>query len=332
MRKRFSSHLLRLAVAFSLLGIASVRPAGAESPKPDFPSKPVHIIVPVAAGGSADKLTRILADKLGTRWGQSVLVENVPGASGTIGAAKAAKAAPDGYTLLQSGEGFSLNAILFKKLPFDPDSSFVGVIKAVANPQVLVVNPGLNISSFQDYVAFTKQNPGRLTLALPGAGGIAHVAHELLNKETAGKVNYIPYPGGGPAAVDVIAGHTNATLITLAAVTEYIKAGRLRALAVTTPYRSKVLPDIPTIAESGVAGFQVESWQGYLAPAGTPAPIVDKINRDIAAIFNQPEVRKQLEDLGFGVAAGSPGDVNQTLRSERVRYAQIIKSSGITIR
>lgn len=304
----------------------------ADVAKSDYPNKPVHIIVPVAAGGSADKLTRILAEKLSSHWGQSVLVENVPGASGTIGAAKAAKAAADGYTLLQSGEGYSLNAVLFQKLPFDPDKAFVGVIKAVANPQILVVNPSLSIKTFQEYVDFTKQNPGKLTLALPGSGGIAHVAHELLNKETKGKVNYVAYPGGGPAAVDVIAGHTNATLITLAAVTEYVKAGRLRPLAVTTPYRSSALPDVPTIAEAGIPGFQVESWQGYLAPAGTPAAVVEKLNRDIAAILTQPDVKKQLEDLGFGVAATTPNEVDKTLANERVRYAQIIKSSGITIR
>ena len=328
--RRFFLHSLTVLAAIAAAGGLFARPAAAQAA--DFPNKPVHIIVPVAAGGSADKLTRILAEKLSGRWGQSVLVENLPGASGTIGAAKAAKATPDGYTLLQSGEGYSINAIVFQKLPFDPDTAFVGVVRAVANPQILVVNPALPIRNFQDYVAYTRQNSGRLTLGLPGAGGIAHVAHELLNKETGGKVNYIPYPGGGPAAVDVIAGHTNATLITLAAVTEFVKAGRLRALAVTTPYRSKALPEVPTIGESGVPGFQVESWQGYLAPAGTPPAVVDKINQDIVAVLNQADVRKQLEELGFGVVASSPADVDKTLKAERVRYAQIIKSSGITIR
>lgn len=323
-RRRLVAGLLALPLALSAFWTHAAAPA-------DFPSKTVKIIVPVAAGGSADKLTRILAEKLSQRWGQSVVVENVVGASGTIGAGKAAKAPPDGYTVLQSGEGYALNSILIPKLAYDPNSAFVGVIKAVVSPQILVVNPDLGVKTFQDYVALSKQKPGSISLGLPGSGGIAHVAHELLNKETGGRVNYIPYPGGGPAAVDVIAGHTNATLITLAAVSEYVKAGRLRALAVTTPYRSKTLPDVPTIAESGLPGFKVESWQGYLLPAGTPPEIVQKINHDIAAILQAPDVKQRLEELGFVVAGGSSADVDKTIGAEKLRYAQVIKSSGISI-
>ena len=259
-----------------------------------FPNKPVRIIVPVAPGGSADKLTRTLADKLAALWGQSVVVENVAGASGTIGAAKVAKAAPDGYTLLQQGEGLTLNGLLFAQLPYDTQKAFTPIIKAVVNPQVLVVNPGTGLNTLGDYLARAKAKPQSISLGLPGNGGIAHVAHEILTQETGAKVNYIPYPGGGPAALDVLGGHTDATLITLAAVTEYVRAGKLRALAVTTPYRSDALPQVPTMAEAGVPGFSVESWQGYFAPAGTPAPIVAKINRDLQTVLQAPDVRAQL--------------------------------------
>ena len=210
----------------------------------NFPSRTVRIVVPVAPGGSADKLTRTLAEKLSTLWGQSVVVENVAGASGTIGAARVAKAAPDGYTLLQQGEGITLNGILFKNLPYNTQKAFTPVIKAVVNPQILVVNPGTGLYTFADYLARAKSQPESISLGLPGNGGIAHVAHEILAQETGAKVNYIPYPGGGPATQDVLAGHTNATLITLAAVTEFVRAGRLRALAVTTNYRSAALPDV----------------------------------------------------------------------------------------
>ena len=297
-----------------------------------FPNKPVRIIVPVAPGGSADKLTRTLADKLAALWGQSVVVENVAGASGTIGAAKVAKAAPDGYTLLQQGEGLTLNGLLFAQLPYDTQKAFTPIIKAVVNPQVLVVNPGTGLNTLGDYLARAKARPQSISLGLPGNGGIAHVAHEILTQETGAKVNYIPYPGGGPASLDVLGGHTDATLITLAAVTEYVRAGKLRALAVTTPYRSDALPQVPTMAEAGVPGFSVESWQGYFAPAGTPAPIVAKINRDLQTVLQAPDVRAQLEHMGFKVAGGSPADLGQSLQSERPRYARAIQSAGLSLR
>ena len=297
-----------------------------------FPNKPVRIIVPVAPGGSADKLTRTLADKLAALWGQSVVVENVAGASGTIGAAKVAKAAPDGYTLLQQGEGLTLNGLLFAQLPYDTQKAFTPIIKAVVNPQVLVVNPGTGLNTLGDYLARAKAKPQSISLGLPGNGGIAHVAHEILTQETGAKVNYIPYPGGGPAALDVLGGHTDATLITLAAVTEYVRAGKLRALAVTTPYRSDALPQVPTMAEAGVPGFSVESWQGYFAPAGTPPPIVAKINRDLQTVLQAPDVRAQLEHMGFKVAGGSPADLGQSLQSERPRYARAIQSAGLSLR
>jgi tripartite-type tricarboxylate transporter receptor subunit TctC len=297
-----------------------------------FPNKPVRIIVPVAPGGSADKLTRTLADKLAALWGQSVVVENVAGASGTIGAAKVAKAAPDGYTLLQQGEGLTLNGLLFAQLPYDTQMAFTPIIMAVVNPQVLVVNPGTGLNTLGDYLARAKAKPQSISLGLPGTGGIAHVAHAILTQETGAKVNYIPYPGGGPASLDVLGGHTDATLITLAAVTEYVRAGKLRALAVTTPYRSDALPQVPTMAEAGVPGFSVESWQGYFAPAGTPAPIVAKINRDLQTVLQAPDVRAQLEHMGFKVAGGSPADLGQSLQSERPRYARAIQSAGLSLR
>jgi tripartite-type tricarboxylate transporter receptor subunit TctC len=297
-----------------------------------FPNKPVHIIVPVAAGGSADKLTRTLAERLGVLWGQTVVVENVAGASGTIGAAKVAKSTPDGYTLLQQGEGLTLNAILFRDLPYDTRTAFIPIIKAVVNPQILVVNPATGLRSFGDYLARARAKPESISLGLPGNGGIAHVAHEIITQETGAKVNYIPYSGGGPATLDVLAGHTDATLITLAAVTEYVRSGRLRALAVTTAYRSPALPDVPTMAEAGLPGFAVESWQGYFAPVGTPAQVVAKINRDIQRVLKSPEVRARLEDMGFKVAGGTAADLAASLELEQPKYAQAIRSSGIQLR
>ena len=320
-----------LALAFSGFG-AFATLAHAADDAAGFPSKPVHIVVPVAAGGSADKLTRLIAQGLTERWGQSVVVENKAGASGTIGAARVAKAPADGYTLLQQGEGLTLNGILFDRLPYDGQKAFTPVIKAVVNPQILVVNPKTGITDFRAYVARAKAKPQSISLGLPGNGGIAHVAHEMIAQDTGAQVNYIPYSGGGPATLDVLAGHVDATLITLAAVTDHVRAGKLRALAVTTPYRSVALPDVPTMAEAGVPGFSVESWQGYFAPAGTPAAVVAKINRDIEAVISAPETRAKLEDMGFKVAGGTPADMARTLAGERVRYAKTIQTAGITLR
>ena len=334
MHKRFllRTLLVPLSLALAPLLAPMAHASGEAAADKPFPSKPVRIVVPVAAGGSADKLTRLLAERLSVLWGQSVVVENVAGASGTIGAARVAKSAPDGYTLLQQGEGLTLNAILFRELPYDTQRAFTPVIKAVVNPQILVVNPGTGINTLADYLARAKARPESISLGLPGNGGIAHVAHEILTQETGARVNYIPYPGGGPATVDVLAGHTDATLITLAAVTDYVRNGRLKALAVTTPYRSPALPDVPTMAEAGVPGFSVESWQGYFAPAGTPGAVVDKINRDIQAVLKTPEVKSRLEDMGFKVTGGAPSELAASLKAERPRYAQAIQTAGIALR
>jgi tripartite-type tricarboxylate transporter receptor subunit TctC len=325
--------LLRGALACALLGpFVSVVAASAADEAADFPSRPVYIVVPVAAGGSADKLTRLIAERLTRRWGQPVVVENLAGASGTIGAARVAKAAADGYMLMQQGEGLTLNDILFDHLPYDRQRAFAPVIKAVVNPQILVVNPATGITDFRSYLARAKARPQSISLALPGNGGIAQVAHEMIAQETGAQVNYIPYSGGGPATLDVLAGHVDATLITLAAVTEHVRAGKLRALAVTTSYRSSALPDVPTMAESGLPGFSVESWQGYFAPAGTPGAVIAKINRDIQAVLDAPETRAKLEDMGFKVAGGTPADLARTLTAERLRYAKTIQTAGITLR
>lgn len=331
MKKLFSLRALLAPLALAAVTL-QLPQALAASEATVFPSKPVRIIVPVAAGGSADKLTRTLAERLGVLWGHTVVVENVAGASGSIGAARVAKSAPDGYTLLQQGEGLTLNAILFRELPYDTQTAFIPIIKAVVNPQILVVNPATGLHTFADYLARAKAKPDSISLGLPGNGGIAHVAHEIIAQQTGARVNYIPYSGGGPATLDVLAGHTNATLITLAAVTEHVRAGRLHALAVTTPYRSPALPGVPTMAEAGLPGFSVESWQGYFAPAGTPPQVVAKINRDIQTVLQSPEVRAKLEDMGFKVAGGTPAELAASLQTERPKYALAIKRSGIELR
>ncbi|AJG23850.1 tripartite tricarboxylate transporter substrate binding protein [Cupriavidus basilensis] len=336
-RRALLRSLLCLPVAAAAAAIAGV-PAGVPfhgdaTPAPQaFPARPVRIVVPVAPGGSADKLARTLALKLSEKWGQPVVVENVVGASGTLGAAQVARAKPDGYTLLLGGEGVTLNASLFKTLPYDASRAFRGVSKAVVNPQILVARPDLGVRSLQDYIALARKRPGEVTLGLPGNGGIAHVAHEMLSRQTGIKVNYIPYAGGAPATVDLLGGHIDATLITLAAVTDYVRSGRLTALAVTTPYRSKALPQVPTMAQAGAAGFAVESWQGLLAPAATPADVVDRISRDVAAVLDVPATRGQLEDAGYVVVGSSAQELDAALARDLPRYASVILASGMSLR
>ncbi len=293
-----------------------------------YPQRAVRIVVPVSAGGSTDKIARLIAEKLSSTWGQTVVVENITGAGGAIGAAQVARAKPDGYTLVLHSDAIVLNTILIKNPPYTAED-LTGVMRLVVNPQVLVSNPEFQAKTFKDYVEFAKANPGKLTLALPTSGGIAHIAHEVLANAADIKVNYIPYKGGAPAALDTMAGHVNATVITLAAVTEQIKAGKLRALAVTTNYRSPVFPEVPTMAESGYPAVNIESWQGILAPKGTPVWILEKINKDVTAIVRDPANVKQIEALGFSVSTNTVPEMQIMLRDLRKKYAETITQAGI---
>ena len=319
-------HGLGAMLALAALGVASASAGAAEA----YPARPVHIVVPVSAGGSTDKIARLIAQRLGEHWGQPVVVENVPGAGGSIGAARVAKARPDGYTLLMHSDAVVLNTVLMKRPPYAL-RDFTGVVRAVANPQILVVRPSLGVKTFEQYLAMAKQSPGKITLGLPTSGGIAHIAHEMIQMQTGIRVNYIPYPGGGPALTDVLAGHIDATMITMAAATEFVKAGRVVPLAVTTLRRAPALPEVPTVAESGLPGFEVESWQGVLAPAGTPPAIVARINKDVMEALNQPAVKSQVEAQGYGIAGGSPQAFDQALAQDLKHYARIIEAAQITL-
>ena len=296
-----------------------------------YPSKPVKIIVPVSPGGSADRLARLVAEKLSVTWKQPVIVENVTGAGGSIGATQAAKAKPDGYTLLLHSDAVILNLALLSK-PTYSLNDLTGVVKVAANPQILVVRPSLGVNTLKEYADLIRSKPGLISVGLPTNGGIGHISHEMLSKALNLNVNYIPYPGGGPAALAVMGDHVDATMITTAAVTEFIKAKKLTPIAVTTSYRSSALPDVPTIAESGVPGFSVESWQGILAPASTPKDIVKKINRDTLAILENPDFKKQIEAMGYGVSSGSADQFSASLADELKRYTQVIKEAKITLK
>ena len=296
-----------------------------------YPSKPVKIIVPVSAGGSTDRLARLLAEKLSLTWKQPVIVENITGAGGSIGANQVAKSKADGYTLLLHSDAVVLNLALLTK-PSYSLGDLTGVVKVAASPQILVVRPGLGVSTLREYAELIKSKPGMISVGLPTNGGIGHISHEMLSRALNLNVNYIPYPGGGPAALAVMGEHVDATMITTAAVTEFIKAKKLVPIAVTTSYRSSALPDVPTISESGVLGFSVESWQGILAPVATPKEIVRKINRDTLLILENPDFKKQVEAMGYVVLSGSADQFNASLNDELKRYTQVIKDAKITLK
>jgi len=334
-RKTFLRSGLSAAIAVSA-GLALWSGSGAAPVTTEeaarYPNRPVKIIVPVAAGGSADKLARTVAQRLGERWQQSVVVENQPGASSAIGNAAVAHAMPDGYTLLLSGDALSLNALQSTRA-YDPERDLVGVTKAVTNPQLLVVRPGLGVKTFQEFAELVRKRPGEITLALPGGtGSLQHLAVELLNERIGAKTNQIPYPGGGPASLDVLGGHVDAMLITLAAATENVRSGKLVALAVTTTYRSKALPDVPTLQEAGLKDYEVESWQGLSAPAGTPKAVIDRINRDVVAVLREPTTAALLENLGFTLAATAPQDVDLTVSKDIATYRRVLSGTGVALK
>lgn len=318
------------ATASSLFGISV--PGRAQSAD-DFPTKNLRILITASPGGSADKLARTIGQKLDAKWGTRTIVENQPGGGGSIATNTVAKAKPDGYTLLLGSDGLSIDAIQQSRpLPYDPRKDFTGVIKAVVNPLLIMVRPNLGVADFQEYLAYLKANEGKTSIALSGAkNSHQHLAIELLSQLTGVKINVIPSLGGGPAMLDVIGGHIDAQIITLAAATENIRAGKLKGLAVTTPFRSKALPDIPTLQEAGIKDYAFQSWQGLVAPAGTPEAVIQKIYSEVAGILQEPENKNALENLGFIVAASSPAELNQTIADDSKLYAEVARKAGLTL-
>lgn len=295
-----------------------------------FPERPVRIIVTTSAGASSDTLTRSVARKLGEYWGKPVIVENVAGANGNIGLKRAAEATPDGHTLVASGSSLTIVAN-YSGLGFDAANAFTAITQAVVNPAILVVRNDLGPKNFAEYIALAKKKNGDLIFGLTGLGSLHHIANELIAQRTGTRYNYIPYKGGAPATVDLLGGHVDAILITLAAVTEHVRAGRLTAIAVTTKERSRALPEVPSLAEAGLPGFNLGSWQGFLAPAKTPRPIVEKLYQDIAAALKSPEVYAFLDGQGYNVRATSPAETDKLIQSEVGRFHQVIKTANIVL-
>jgi len=309
---------LWIAVAFSGGAVAQA-----------WPEKPVRFVVGFTPGGPSDILARALGQKLAESWSQQVVIENRPGAGGNIAAELVAKSAPDGATwLLGNNSILATNQSLYAKLAYDPVRDFAPVALVAIQPNILVVNPNVPAKSVKELIALAKAKPGELNYASSGSGAAAHLAGELFKAMTGVQMVHIPYKGAQPALTDVIAGHAQLMFATSASVIPYIKAGRLRALAVTTAQRSATVPELPTISESGVPGFEAITWHGVVVPAATPAATIARLNADIVRALRMPDLRERLESLGAELATGTPRDFADYIAREIPKWTKVVKDSG----
>jgi len=275
---------------------------------------------------------RIVAQKLGARWGQTVIVENKGGAAGMIGADTVAKAKADGYTLLMGNIGTqAINPSLYKKMPYDAATAFVPITLVAELPLAMMVNPAVPAKTAREFIALAKSEPGKLSYSSSGAGGAPHLAAEMFKEATGTFIVHVPYRGGGPAIGDLLAGHVQLSFMTVLEASGHIKAGKLRALAVTGSQRVPALPEVPTLAEAALPGFNSISWIGMLAPAGTPNQIVDKVASDVREVLASDEVKLKLIELGAVPAGTTPAQFQALINSDRRRYEQVIKDKKITV-
>ncbi|HLQ01547.1 MAG TPA: tripartite tricarboxylate transporter substrate binding protein [Burkholderiales bacterium] len=294
-----------------------------------WPEKPVRFIVGFTPGGPSDILARALGQKLADLRGQQVVIENRPGAGGNIAAELVAKSAPDGATwLLGNNSILATNQSLYRSLGYDPVKDFAPVALVAIQPNILVVNPNVPAGSVKELIALAKAKPGELNYASSGSGAAAHLAGELFKAMTGVDMVHVPYKGAQPALTDVIAGQAQLMFATSASVIPYIKAGRLRALAVTTARRSAAVPELPTLSEAGVPGFEAITWHGVVVPGATPAPLVERLNRDIVKVLRLPDLRERLESLGAEVVAGTPRDFADYIAREIPKWTKVVKDSG----
>jgi len=297
-----------------------------------YPSRPVTLVVPFPPGGGTDTGARLIAQRLSVKWGQQVLVDNKGGAAGQIGADLVAKAKPDGYTILMGNIGTqAINPSLYPKLPYDPDKAFTPISLVAELPLAMMVNPGVAAKTAQEFVMLARSKPGQLSYSSSGAGGAPHLAAEMFKQGSNTFIVHVPYRGGDPAISDLLAGHVQLSFMTVLEASGHIKAGKLRALAVTSDKRVLALPDVPALAEGTLPGFNSISWIGLLAPAGTPKDIVEKISADVRELIASDEVKTRLTELGGVPRANTPAQFAQMIDSDRKRYAEIIRDRKITL-
>jgi tripartite-type tricarboxylate transporter receptor subunit TctC len=318
---------VRLAMLGAFLALAS--PAALSQP---FPAKPVKLVIPFPPGGSLDNVGRLLAQKISESWGQPIVVENRPGAGGNVGADAVAKSPADGYTVVMGAlSTHAVNPSLYPKMPYDAVKDFAPISLVAITPNVLVVNSGLPVNSLKELIAYAKANPGKVNFGSGSNGSAGHLAGELFKVDTGTDVAHIPFKGGAPATQALLAGDTQFMFDNLANAMAQLKGGKIKAIAVTTAQRSKLAPELPTMAEAGMPGFDISTWFGILAPAGTPSEVVTKWNAELVKALNAPDVREKMMAQGAEPAPMTPADFASFIAREREKYARIIKASGAKV-
>ena len=308
----------------ALLLTAAASGAAAQS----YPAKPVRVIVPFSPGGPADFQVRLIGPKLSEAWGQQIIVDNRGGANGIIAFELGAKADPDGYTLILITAGFTINATLYPKLPYDSRRDFAAVTQLASGPGIVVVHPSLPARSVKELVALAKSRPGQLTYMSAGVGSPSHLAIELLKTMTGINMIHVPYKGIAPGITDLMAGQVQLSIPTILAGLMHAKAGRLRALATTGASRSPAAPELPTMAEAGIPGYEAANWFGIVVPARTPAAIITRLNQEFARALGMPDVRERMLTQGMEPVSGTPEAFSRYLQSEIAKWAGVIKTSG----
>jgi tripartite-type tricarboxylate transporter receptor subunit TctC len=312
-----------MATALATASVAAQAQAG-------YPDKPIRIIVPYTPGGFNDTLARTVGAKLQAAWGQTVTVDNRPGGGTLIGTEAAAKAAPDGHTLFVVPFAFAVNQSIFKKLPYDPLKDFAPITLAASTPNLLVVSPAAGVASVKDLIAQAKAKPGVLSYASTGTGSSNHLSMEMFKQMAGVDITHVPYKGSGPAVTDLIGGQVSLMFDNIPNVIQHVKAGKLKVLAVTTPVRSPHVPDVPTVSEAGVPGYEVGVWFGFAAPAGTPQPVIAKLNGEIVKILKSPEVREKFAAQGVDVVGSTPEQFEAHIRQQAAKWAKVVKDAGVT--
>src|SRR6266852_765439 len=326
--------MLRSNTLASVLALVAAQAAFAQDPSTSsgqaFPSRPVRLVVPFAAGGVTDTSARAVSDRLGARLGQPVVVENRPGASGNIGTEQVARSAPDGHTLVLGFDGtMVINPHVFAKIPFDTLRDFAPVTKLGDAPLILVAHPSVPANSLQELIEQAKARP--FAFGTSGTGGTPHLAGEMLAQRTGAQLMHVPYKGGGQAVIDVLGGQIPLVFTAVASSQQFVKSGKLKAIGVSSARRSSSLPDVPTFAESGLPGFVVDSWVGVLAPARTPQPVIERLQREIAAVLADPVVRERYGVLGIEPVGNTPEQFAAQIREDLARWEKVVRQAGIKL-
>ncbi len=314
---------IAVIIPAALATVAFASPVSAQN----YPTKPIRMIVGFAPGGGTDTTARAISAKLNDLLGQQVIIDNRPGAAGNIAADLVAHANPDGYTLLMGTiAALAINPSLYDKLPFDSIKDFAPIIQAVDSTNVLSLHPSVSANSVKELIALAKSKP--LNYGSSGVGGTGHLAGELFNTMAGVKMSHVPYKGGGPAMIDLISGQVQLVFATAASAVPHIKSGKIKGIAVTTAKRSALMPNIPTISEAGLPGFDANNWYGLVAPAKTPRAIIDRLNREVTKVLAMPDVKEFLFNQGLDPAAGTPEKFGAYIKSEMTKWAKVIKASG----